>query len=197
MFETLSSWWKAGLAEASSAPPIVLFCALALLPLVGVPASPLLIAIGIRLGTARGYAMAMAALLVNFTLGYWLARRWLRGPLTLWLTRRGHTVPRLAAADEVPFILLFRVTPGLPLVIQNYLLGLAEVNFRRYLLLSLAVQSVYALAFVWLGQSLQQSAAWKFLLAVSALVALTLIVALLRRWLNRRKAAKSSASIAP
>jgi uncharacterized membrane protein YdjX (TVP38/TMEM64 family) len=192
MLETLSQWWHDGLALVSAARPAALFFAIALLPLVGVPASPLLIAAGVRLGTARGYALAMAALLVNFTLGYWLARRWLRGPLTRWLTRRGHTVPRLAAADEVPFILLFRVTPGLPLVIQNYLLGLAEVNFRRYLLLSLAVQSVYALAFVWLGQSLQQSAAWKLLLAVSALVALTLIVALLRRWLNRRKAAKLS-----
>jgi uncharacterized membrane protein YdjX (TVP38/TMEM64 family) len=141
------------------------------------------------MGAARGFALVMAGLVVDFTLGYWLARRWLRVPLSGWLARRGYSVPKLSAADEIPFILLFRVTPGMPLVVQNYLLGLAEVNFRRYLLISLAVQSVYALGFVWLGQSLQQSSAWKLLLGVSALVALGLMIALLRRWLARRKAA--------
>lgn len=148
------------------------------------------VAAGVRLGTLRGFSLTMAALLVNFTLGYWLARRFFRGPLIRWLTGRGYRIPSLSAADETPFILLFRVTPGMPLVVQNYLLGLAEVGFWRYLLLSLAVQSLYALAFVWLGQSLQQSAAWKLLLGGSAIVALILGVALLRRWLARR-AAKS------
>jgi uncharacterized membrane protein YdjX (TVP38/TMEM64 family) len=193
MLETLTQWWHSGMTAVSAAPPFALFLAIALLPLVGVPASPLLIAAGVRLGTARGYALALAGLFVNFSLGYWLARRWLRAPLNRWLTRRGHRVPNLSAADETPFILLFRITPGMPLVVQNYLLGLAEVNFRRYLLLSLAVQSLYALAFVWLGQSLQQSAAWKLLLAGSALVALVLAVALLRRWLARRKAGSKPA----
>ena len=189
MLEILSHCWMAGLVKANSAPPIVLFCALALLPLVGVPAIMLLIAIDIRLGSARGQAMAMAALLVSFTLGHWLAPRWLREPLTCRLTRRGHSVSRLAVEDEVPLILLVRITPGLQLVIQNYLLGLAELNFLRYLLLLLGVQSVYALAFVWLGHSIQQIAAWKLLLAASAVV-LTLMVGLLRRWLARHEAVK-------
>jgi uncharacterized membrane protein YdjX (TVP38/TMEM64 family) len=170
-----------------TAHPALMFLAIALLPLVGVPASPLLIAAGVRMGTARGFALALAGLIVNFTLGYWLSRRWLRVPMARWLTRRGYSIPKLAAADEIPFILLFRVTPGMPLVIQNYLLGLAEVNFRRYLVISVAVQSVYALGFVWLGQSLQQSSAWKLLLGVSALVALGLVIALFRRWLARRR----------
>ena len=176
----------------SSAPPPILFLGIALLPLIGVPASPMFIAAGMRLGTAAGFSLTMAALLVDFTLGYWLARRCFRAPLNRWLTSRGYRVPSLSSADETPFILLFRVTPGMPLVIQNYLLGLAEVNFWRYLLLSLSVQALYALAFVWLGQSLQQSATWKLLLGGSALVTLILGVALLRRWLARRTTTKCS-----
>jgi uncharacterized membrane protein YdjX (TVP38/TMEM64 family) len=41
---------------------------------------------------------------------------------------------------------ILRVTPGVPLCIQNYLLGLAGVKFARYLLLSLPAQAAYALA---------------------------------------------------
>jgi hypothetical protein len=74
----------------------------------------------------------------------------------------------------------------LPLCIQNYLLGLAGVKFGRYLLLSLPAQAAYALAFVWLGDSLTTNAGWHLLLAVAALTGVSLLVSLLRRWLNRR-----------
>ncbi len=197
MLDTLIQWWHSGMTAMSSAPPLVLFLGIALLPLVGVPASPMFIAAGMRMGTVHGFFLTLAALLVDFTLGYWLARRCFRGPLNRWLTRRGHRVPSLSSADETPFILLFRITPGMPLVIQNYLLGLAEVNFWRYLLLSLGVQAFYVLAFVWLGQSLQQSATWKLLVGGSALIALVLGVALLRRWLARRATARASTSPSP
>lgn len=195
MLDTLTQWWHSGMTALSTASPVALFVGIALLPLIGVPASPMFIAAGVRLGAARGFSLAMVALLVNFTLGYWLARRLLRSPLIRWLERRGHRVPSLSPADESAFIVLFRITPGMPLVVQNYLLGLAEVNFWRYLFFSLAIQSLYALAFVWLGQSLQQSATWKLLVGGSALVALILGVALIRRWLSRRASAPKAAAL--
>ena len=111
--------------------------------------------------------------------------------------RRYDTSLRSAAASvtrswsvmviDTDFILLFRITPGIPLSVQNYLLGLAEVDFTRYLLISLPVQSVYALAFVWFGHSLTGNATWRLVLGGAALVALVLAVSLLRRWLMRRR----------
>ena len=184
--DAISHVWHSAMAAMGNAHPALLFLALALLPLVGVPASPLIIAAGVRLGTASGFALVVAALLCDFSLGYWLARRWMRTPLTRWLAGRGHVVPVLAPADEAQFILLFRITPGIPLSVQNYVLGLAGVDFTRYLLISLPVQAVYALTFVWFGNSLADNAAWKLALGTALLVAIGLAVGLLRRWLTRR-----------
>lgn len=163
-----------------------LVAALTLLPLIGVPVSPLWIAIGVRAGTVWGAVLAMVALAANQTAGYWLARRWVRRPIEAWLHARGKSVPQIPAGEETLWILLLRVTPGIPLFVQNYLLGLAQVPFGRYLALSLPVQITYALAFVSLGQALRDSDVWRGMLAVSGLAAVAVGVLLLRRHLDRR-----------
>jgi hypothetical protein len=99
-----------------------------------------------EVGTLPAFAFCAVALLVNFTAGYWLARCGLRLPLTRRFERRGWRIPQLSAGDETMAILILRVTPGVPLCIQNYLLGLTGVKFARYLLLSLPAQAAYALA---------------------------------------------------
>jgi uncharacterized membrane protein YdjX (TVP38/TMEM64 family) len=183
--ESLSGRLQMILDAIGTAHPLILFLALALLPLVGVPASPLWIAAGVRFAMLPAFTFCIAALLVNFTAGYWVARCGLRLPLTRWLERRGWRIPQLSAGDESLAILTLRVTPGVPLCVQNYLLGLAGVKFGRYLLLSTPAQAAYALIFVWLGDSLASNAKWHLLLAVAALTGVSLLVALLRRWLSR------------
>ena len=179
MLQDLLSW-----IEKLPLPGFV--AALVLLPLAGVPVSPLWIAIGVRAGTAWGALLAVVALAANQTAGYWLARRWVRGPIEVWLRARGKSVPQIPAGEETLWILLLRVTPGIPLFVQNYLLGLAQVPFARYLVLSLPVQIAYAVAFVSLGQALRDSNVWRGLLAVSGLAAVAVAVLLLRRHLGRR-----------
>jgi uncharacterized membrane protein YdjX (TVP38/TMEM64 family) len=192
--ESLSIWLQTILDAVRTAHPVVLFLASAFLPLVGVPASVLWIAAGVRLGTLPAFALCVVALLVNFTAGYWLARGALRLPLSRQLERRGWRIPQLSAGDETLAILILRVTPGVPVCVQNYLLGLARVRFARYLLLSMPAQAVYALAFVWFGDSLASNAVWHLLLAVAALTGVSLLVSLLRRWLNRRATAAAPSS---
>lgn len=195
--ETFSGWWQLTLGAVGTAHPAVLLLAAAVLPLVGMPASPLWFTAGVRLGTLAGFWLCTGALLINFTAGYWLARWGLRSSLTLWFSRRGWRIPEIPAKDEALTILLLRVTPGVPLCVQNYLLGLAGVKFSRYLLLSIPAQAAYALAFVWLGDSLASNALWRLVLAVAGLTGLVLLVSLLRRWLNRRtlKAASGTAQL--
>jgi uncharacterized membrane protein YdjX (TVP38/TMEM64 family) len=169
----------------ASAPPALFVLSLILLPLAGIPASPLWIALGIRFGAGWGIPVAMAALLANFTLGYLIAAHLGHGRIRAWLERKGRSLPRLARGEELRWIALVRVTPGLPLFVQNYLLGLAKVNFPSYLLVSLPIQSVYAALFVTLGTSLKGSRLWYGVLAVAGLIAAGLVVSLIRSRLRR------------
>ncbi len=190
MTEWISHVWSEFLHVVGGTNPVLLFLAIAFLPLIGFPASPLLVAIGIRLGTATGMLFVGAAYLINFTAGYWLARRWFRAPLGRWLERRGQRLPEVAAGDETQFILLVRITPGPPLFMQTYTLGFARVHFGRYLLYSMLVQMGYTFAFLSFGQSLNSKAIWHTMLAVGLLVGVALAVNLLRKWLVARRAAE-------
>jgi uncharacterized membrane protein YdjX (TVP38/TMEM64 family) len=181
--------WAEFLALIGNANPVVLFLAVAILPLFGCPASPLLVAIGIRLGTAVGMVFVGAAYLINFTAGYWLARRWFHAPVGRWLARRGQRLPQVAPADETQFILLLRITPGPPLFLQTYILGFSRVNFTRYLVLSMLVQLGYSFALLSLGQSLNHNAIWRVIMAVGLLIGVALAVNLVRRRLMARRAA--------
>ena len=157
-----------------------------MLPLIGVPISPLWIATGVRAGTLLGGAVSVGALALNQTLGYWLARKWLRRPIEAWLRARHRAVPAIPAGEETLWIILVRVTPGLPLFIQNYLLGLARVPFATYLRISLPIQMAYAVAFVSLGQAFKDSNIWRGMLAASVLVAVLIAVVLIRKVVSRR-----------
>lgn len=167
--------------------PTAFFAAMVLLPLGPFPASLLFIMAGVRFGTWPGFLCGLAALGLNMSLGYWLAHRVARMPLERWLVRRGHSIPKFDPKEELRFLLLFRVTPGMPLFLQNYVLGLAGVRFGLYLPISLAAQAPYVLGFVWFGQSLTQTSAWKIGLAAGGILAAILAVSLLRRLIAKPK----------
>jgi uncharacterized membrane protein YdjX (TVP38/TMEM64 family) len=46
------------------------------------------------------------------------------------------------------FTLVFRITPGIPFFLQNYVLGLARVPFRTYFIVSLLAQTAWTFGFV-------------------------------------------------
>ncbi len=174
------------LAIIDALPLTGLIAAQVLLPLVGVPISPLWIATGVNAGAGWGALLSAGALALNQALGYWLARKWLRRPIESWLRARGKSAPQIPEAEETLWILLLRVTPGVPLFVQNYLLGLAQVRFARYLAISFPVQLAYAVAFVSLGHAFKDSNVWRGMLAVSGLAAVAVAVLLVRRHLDRK-----------
>lgn len=140
-----------------------------------------MIAIGVRLGTGWGILLGLVALLFNFALGYAIASRFARGRVRSWLEKRGKAIPALTAGDENRWILLVRLTPGIPLFVQNYLLGTAGVGFLRYMILSLPTQGINAFLFISLGTSLGGSKLWGAVLALSGLIAAGILVSLVRR----------------
>ncbi len=126
-----------GLGLIRAAGPVAFFAAMAVLPVplfwFTVPAGE---AFAAQLTLPGVIAAALTAVAVNIALSYWLAQRVFRPPLTRWLERRGYRIPQLTRDNAVAVALVVRLTPGPPLCLQCYLLALAGMPFRLYLLVS-------------------------------------------------------------
>lgn len=173
--------WQKTLAAMESAHPALFLACMVLLPLGPFPASLLFVAAGGRFGTMAGFGLSMVALAMNMTLAYVLAGRLVRGPLEGWIRKRGYRLPVFGPGDELRFLLLFRITPGMPLFVQNYVLGVSRIRFGWYLPVSLLVHAPFILGFVWIGQSLTKTSIWRMAIGVAGLVAVGLLVDLVRR----------------
>ena len=80
-----------------------------------------------------------------------------------------------------------RVTQGIPYCVQNYLLGLAEVPFGKYFLLTAILSLPQNAAAVVFGDALMHGRGGTLLVAGGLLVALVAAAHLLRRHYTRKK----------
>jgi len=178
-----------GLDLIRDAGPVAFFTGMALLPAVGAPIMAFSLtagsAFGEQLGMGTVILLAVFALLVNMTLSYYLACRALRPLLEKLFTRLGYKLPQVEAGDAADLIILLRVTPGVPFPIQNYLLGLAEVPFKKYLVISGIVQCSFNSAFILFGDALLHGKGRVALVSLSVLMALTVATHLIRKHYNR------------
>jgi len=169
------------LSEVSN--PFLLFLAIAVMPLVGVPAGALWTLTGAALGPYSGTGIAVSGLLANILIAHRLTRLAGRVPFI----RRYYAAlnERLAASRVRPFdtVLLVRTMPGIPLFVQNYFLGSLEMPFVVYLGTSLLLQSCYAVGFVLLGASLRSS---DWTVTVGLVIGVVLL-SLGLRWLARTR----------
>lgn len=128
------------MAEIRAQGPVVFFIAFALLPAFGFPVLAFALTAGPafseQLGMPTVVGFVLLAVTANFLLSYGLARRALRPVLEKLMTRFGYKLPEVEAGDAADLLMILRLTPGIPFFVQNYLAGLAEVPFRKYLLLS-------------------------------------------------------------
>lgn len=126
-------------------------------------------------------AMTVAAL-INLALAYWLSRYALRPLLTRLIARYGYTVPRVTPENALDVTLIVRCTPGPPFALQCFVLGIAEVPFRLYMIVSFLALMPWALGGVILGQGLFQG---NFKVALSGLFVLVAAVVAVQ-WLRRK-----------
>lgn len=134
----------------TTAAPLMLFAAVALLPAFMLPVSPLLALCGAVLGPAQGILIAGIAMMTNATGTFIIARRgrlWVE-PRVL---RAGYAVPRLTAENAGLLIVPMRIIPGIPFVMQNYLLGLAGTPVRTFLFWILLIEIPCASPYVLVG----------------------------------------------
>ncbi len=159
----------------------VFYLAVAILPFAFFPISLLYLSAGAVHGLLPSLAGILLAMAVNISLSYWLAAGPLHGWISRWFQRRGRAVPELPPDEHVWAILAVRFTPAFPLIVQNYLLGLARVPFWKYFWVSLAAEAVIALGYILAGEALTQNHPGYVLAAFGCIVGAIGLSRLLRR----------------
>ena len=105
---------------------IVLFIAIVVLPGIGFPMTPLYLVAGPAYGSSMGVVMSCVIILCASTLNmiwtYFVAAGVLHKYVEKVLNYLNYGFPEVKGQEHVQMILIMRVTPGIPLVVQNYLL---------------------------------------------------------------------------
>jgi len=180
-----------GLAYVRDAGPVVFFTAMAVLPALGAPQMAFSLTAGPVFGPSLGLVavviLSLAAMTLNMTVSYFLARRALRPVLLALFARLGYSLPKVASTDHTDFMVLLRVTPGVPFPVQNYLLGLAEVPFGRYLLVSCLIQWPINTAFILFGDAMLHGKGRTALITLSVILALMAATQLVRKHYGKKR----------
>lgn len=169
--------------------PLVFVLGLILLPLVPIPVSPVWILAGMRFGPAVAILMSAGCLVGNFAIAHLLSAKLFHASIERMLVQRKFKVPKVKPGDQAMFCLLIRLFPGMPLFIQNYLLGVVRVNFALYVLIGLPVQLLYATGFILFGEALFEGRAGMLIFAVLFIAVLVIAVKMLgKRYAGSQKA---------
>ena len=170
--------------------PWAFFTGMAVLPSFGfpllgftLPAGPVFVP---QLGMPMVILLVTLAISVNLALTYWLARCAFRPVLEGLIRKLGYQLPQVPPQDRLSLTVVLRVTPGPPFFLQSYLLGLAEVPFRVYMGVSCLITIPQAIALILFGDSLMQGKGKVALIALSLIVALSVMI----QWVRRRYARK-------
>lgn len=132
---------------AQRLPGPVAFLLLTVLPLVGLPASVLHVATGIRFGVPLGLVLVWTSILLQLLASYGLVH-WNRKFFERRFKAIRERIPKGAHAPVTVFTMLI---PGAPFFAQNYTLPLIGVPFRLYLGICLPMHAARSSIAVILG----------------------------------------------
>ncbi|MDE0819825.1 MAG: VTT domain-containing protein [Opitutales bacterium] len=180
----LKGWWG-WLQTNSQEHAFFLLVAIAILPGLGVPSSPFLILCGALI--EKTGSMPMACLLTASAL--WINALWTflfaaypgRRIVKKILDRFSKKLPELPQSQGIRLAVILRVTPGVPLTVQNYLLGVSGISLKNYLLVSLPVMALWAVGFVVFGDGLLKGNAKLIIVGVGLLIGLALVARMISK----------------
>ena len=164
--------------------PWALVLALATLPGLGFPISPLLVLFGVVLpplyGLPATLALAYIAQGLCTTWSYALAR----GPLHNLIKKyilRARSLPEMTHSNTMRLGLFLRLTPGIPYAMQNIILGIMGMRLRPYLSVSIPITSLWTTGFIITGGAIFEGQfGWAFG-GIVFLVALMLVIHIWRQ----------------
>ena len=136
------------------APAPVFFGVMAVALMAPVPATVFYFTAGPIYGVTASLLWIVPVLVVNSLLVHAIGASFLRPRLEAMVEGRGVRIPRLErVSDQMLFLSVMRVTPGIPYFVQSWAVVLAGIDRTRFVLVSVGVQMVYATGFVVLGRS--------------------------------------------
>jgi uncharacterized membrane protein YdjX (TVP38/TMEM64 family) len=188
-----SSWGHEALITwKREAQPLPFFAAMAVLPAIGVPMTPLFVLAGATFGSRMGLLGSALALGAHLAICYSLAhfmRPWL-GSL---MRRFRGDLPDFGESHRgaLRFTLAVKLTPGVPAFLKNYGLGVAGVPFGLYLVVSMLITGAYGAALVVLGESLFEHDRSQAVVAVAVVVVLAAAVWIWRSRSHARQTARA------
>lgn len=169
--DSAQSGLAAAWSQLKSAPAPIYFGIMAVALVAPVPASILYITAGSLYGIWPSLLWIAPALAFNALLVHWIAGSWLRPRLERLVAKRDLQIPRLVTrSDQILFITLIRITPGVPYFVQNWVLALSGVDLAPFVAISVAIQMLFAAGFVILGRSAFEGEAGLAIAAIALLV---------------------------
>ena len=181
------AYWRELLEQGLAyleANPWALLAALATLPGLGFPISPLLLLFGVVLAPRYGMPVAcMMGILSQSVCTIWtylLASGPLRDVLTRILSRK-RKLPKLTEENALRLGLILRITPGVPYALQNVVLGILGMRLRPYLAVSLPISGLWTIGFIITGGAIFEGRAGLAISGVLLLVVMVLVTKMLRR----------------
>lgn len=169
--------------------PWVLFVALVVLPGLPVPLSALLVIAGLVWGKqpVMACSLCLLALALNLTWTYWLAAGPARRLVEKLLASSSIAIPELPRGDHLKLILVLKLTPGIPMFFQNYLLGFLRAPFHVYLPVSLLCNGIVGTGIVLSSVGIGDGKMMPALTGLSLIAVGVVLTQLVRGWLGRRK----------
>jgi len=173
---------KEQVTEYGTLHPGLLFAGIAVLPAFGFPASALLLLAGIVWGSnATSCAIALGAVILNIVGSHGLAAGPGKKLIVRLLGERTRPWRNLSRKDHVRLSWLIRITPGIPLFVQNYVLGVLGVPLRQSLLAALPVTGIYVCGFVLTGGAIFDGAWGLAIAGISLVVAAGVAARMMRK----------------
>jgi len=179
------------IAAVRDSGPGLFFTAMAILPALGVPMLAFTLSAGPMFGQHLGIGivvlLSLAAITVNVILSYFFARYTMRHVIERLMAWLGYNLPKIPEGDITDVIIIVRVTPGIPFFAQNYLLGLAGVPFRKYLIITCIFTWGLSTAFVLFGDALVHGRGKMAVMTASLVVAAAAATHLTRKHYAKKK----------
>jgi len=166
--------------------PWLIFAAIVILPGLGFPSSVLLLLAGAVWGADPQSALiAIGAVILNIVWTHVVAAGPGKGIIARLLGARWQRWQALPRNDLFKLTCMLRLTPGVPLCVQNYALGLLGVPLWQSIAVAIPITGLYIFGFVLTGGAIFEGHAGLALVGICLVAALAIG---LRFLASRRKA---------
>ena len=132
-------------------PDAVFLPAYAILPMVGFPIAPFLLASGLKYGFLWSIPIAAVCLALHTFAAWHLAHGFLRQRLKQLLKRTSHETPSIPDGHQNWFAIVYITVPGLPYSLKLYSLALTNIPFRKFMLIAWLGHLLNAIPFIGFG----------------------------------------------